>query len=234
MKNNLFALLVAFGLLLAVPAGAQTPAVAVKPGPKIRKITFPAKKDNPADPEEKPKLHRKYKRVDMSNAKSTRPRMVKIPHPRRTKTPASKATFHCKGDELLDLSGKVVQATSGVAILAEGNCKLILKGSVAQGPVALEMHDKATAEITKTMLQGTITGIRMFDDTRIIVKSANITGPAGLDALDRVRVELEDVTINGIRSSLYVPDKGVVVLKRSKLTGNKTKGIDAKIVVREK
>lgn len=150
------------------------------------------------------------------------------------RTPKEKARFHCDGDNMLDLSQRVIEVKEGAAVVAEGNCKLVINGSVLSAPVVIELRDKATAQISSTNLSGEVVAVRLFDDARLEAKSSNIQAARGLDAVDRTRAELSQVVINGSTLALNVQDKGVLVLENTVINGKKVKGRDASIVVRDK
>jgi hypothetical protein len=87
-----------------------------------------------------------------------------------------KATFTCRGNESLILSG-VSAALNVTAIEATGNCKLTLTQMILIAPTVIEAKGNATVLIQRSTLNGTTATINASANAVVSLSETQLSGP---------------------------------------------------------
>lgn len=131
-----------------------------------------------------------------------------------------KAHYSCKGDERLVIKGEVLNVGGGVALRAKDSCEIVVKDTVVNSKVAIEVVDKGEITFKDGTLNCSGACIRAFDSGRVNIEAAAINASTGAEASDRSKVGAEDCTLNAT-TAIVAKDKAKVLFEDSMVTGKR-------------
>ncbi len=147
--------------------------------------------------------------------KTKKGKTVKV---KSSRVAAGKAHYTCKDDERLVIKGEVLNVGGGVALRAKDNCEIVVKDTVVNCKVAIEVLDKGEITFKDGTLNCSGACVRAFDAGRVKIEDAAINASTGVDASDRAKVEAEDCTLNAT-TAVVARDKAKVIFEDSMVTG---------------
>ena len=94
-------------------------------------------------------------------------------------------TMHCGGNDQGTVTG-VTAALATTAIVAGGNCQLVVEGAQITAPVVVEASGNARVVFRGGVATGTVQFANVSGNAHVVVEGAQVTGPVQTSSNGRV------------------------------------------------